>query len=563
MSKFGGTPVSDDEAPKPSKFGGQPVSDQSTDVSRETSRPQSLLAYGEHEITAPVESAWEQLKSDYMNNQPNLKAESADFFDWDRAKQVFGANVAAGKLPLDAFNLVTAPIAGAVHGAVIKPVSEALSYGLNHIMPGFDQVVPESKIENDLGDAALALGPEGKAGAPLAAGKGPLASAPGAAKTAPATTAAPVARASPLEAAAPKMRPAKTAPPNAAAVGAPPESPIGKSLDKAAAPKVLPQPEGKYAESVKALQKEGVDLTLGQTHGGVVRRAEEAHKSNPLIGHAIREAENRSIQTFNRATYNRVLANIGEKFEGDEIGRAGIKQVGDKLDKAYESIKPKLALKPDDQFIKDMADTRTEASEMPDAQEKQFETILNNRLLKRVGPEGSIDGATFKQIESEIGHLAAVYKSSGDAAHRELGSALSDVVTHLRENLGRSSDPSVREELKKINTGWAMLTRIENAAGRRAGSGGLFTTGDLLQAVKSGDRSSRRRTFARGDALMQDFAQTAHDVLPNRLPDSGTAEREQWNNLTGIILRGAGTVTNPLYKSAAEAMKKTYAEPPP
>lgn len=548
------------------------VSGNATDVSRENKvpdAPQSLLAYGEHEITAPVESAWEQLKSDYMDNQPNLKAESADFFDWNRAKQVFGANVAAGKLPLDAFNLVTAPVRGAVHGAIIRPLSEAaVKYLHPQTVEGglFSAKIrpeTEAEVENDLGNAMLTLGPEGEAGAPLAAGKGPLASAPSVAKAAPATTAAPVARASPLEAAAPKMRPAKTAPPNAAAVGAPPESPIGKSLDKAAAPKVLPQPEGKYAESVKALQKEGVDLTLGQTHGGVVRRAEEAHKSNPLTGHAIREAENRSIQTFNRATYNRVLANIGEKFEGDEIGRAGIKQVGDKLDKAYESIKPKLALKPDDQFIKDMADTRTEASEMPDAQEKQFETILNNRLLKRVGPDGNIDGATFKQIESEIGHLAAVYKSSGDAAHRELGSALSDVVTHLRENLERSSDPSVREELKKINTGWAMLTRIENAAGRRAGSGGLFTTGDLLQAVKSGDRSSRRRTFARGDALMQDFAQTAHDVLPNRLPDSGTAEREQWNNLTGIILRGAGTVTNPLYKSAAEAMKKTYAEPPP
>lgn len=542
MSKFGGIPVDDNSAVK-SKFGGVPMDDAATaapsaaSVSQQTNVPDAPfdpVSYAEHEITAPVESAWEQLKTDFKDTAPNKEAWSKGDF-WDRAKDTYRANVAAGKVPVDAFNLAVAGPAGAFHGAVIKPIAEGMTYGLNHLIPGF---MDEKKAEEGIGQAMLTLAPEAR-GVGLAA------------------------RESPLAAAAPKLKPPKTMPPSASAAGVDPQSMIGRSVDRAAAPKQLPQPEGKYAEAVKALQKEGVDLTLGQTHGGIVRRAEEAHKSNPLTGTAIREAENRSIQTFNKAAYNRVLANINEKFAGDEIGRAGIKQVGDKLNTAYERIKPKLALKPDDQFVDDMAQTRTEASEMPDAQEKQFETILNNRLLKRVGADGNIDGQTFKQIESEIGHLAAVYKSSGDAAHRELGGALQDVVTHLRENLERSSDPSVREELKKINTGWAMLTRLENAASRRAGSGGVFTTGDLLQAVKSGDRSARRRTFARGDALMQDFAETAHSVLPDKLPDSGTAERQMWNNLTGIILKGAGTATNPLYKRAAETMKKTYAEPSP
>jgi hypothetical protein len=493
------------------------------------------LMYAEHEISAPVESAWNKLKTDWQAiTPPDLKKYQTESF-WDTLKDQYRSNVAAGKVPIDAFNLVVAPLAGAIHGAVIKPAAEGLSYGLNEILPGF---VTEQEAEKGIGEATLALGPEaeGVSGAVNASRMGALETA--------------------LK--APKGVPA----PTAAQAGIPSDSMIGKAVDKSAAPKELPKPSGPYAEAVKKLQAEGVDLTLGQSHGGIVRRAEEAHKSNPLTGTAIREAENRSIQTFNKAGYNRVLANIGEKFDGNEIGRAGVKQVGDKLDRAYEAIKPKLKLTPDDQLLTDMANTRTEVSEMPEAQEKQFETIINNRFLKRVGQDGTIDGATFKQIESELTYLASTYKSSADAAHRELGGALSDVVTALRENLERSSDPSVREELKKINTGWAMLTRLESAASRRAGSGGVFTTGDLLQAVKSGDRSARKRTFARGDALMQDFAETAHTVLPDRLPDSGTTERQMWNNLTGIILKGAGIATNPLYRRAAEAMTKRYVPPP-
>lgn len=519
---------------------GAPASGDAPSFTDEISHP---LTYAEHEIGAPVESAWEQLKSDWEGVHPDRKHwENTGF--WERAKDVYRSDVAAGKVPIDAFNLVTAPISGTVHGAVIKPLASGMSYGLDAIMPGF---MSEQEAEKGLGQAALTLGPEaGGIGGAVAKGavrEGSL----GAALKAPKGMPPPTAAQAGFDSAGAKGR----------------QSPIGRALDKAATPKTLPQPSGPHAENVKKLQAEGVDLTLGQTHGGVVRRAEEAHKSNPLTGTAIREAENRSIQTFNRAVYNRVLAPIGKKFEGDVIGREGIKKVGDEIDKAYEAIKPKLKLTPDDQFLTDMADIRTEASDLPPALETQFEKIVNGRLLKKMGPDGAINGETFKQVESELSHLASVYKSSAVASERELGSTIGETVTALRENLERTSDPSVREELKKINTSWAMLTRLEGAAGRRVGSGGVFTTGDLLQAVKSGDRSARKRTFARGDALMQDFAETAHSVLPDRLPDSGTPERQMWNNLTGIVLKGAGIGTNPLYKRAAEAMKKKYAEPPP
>src|SRR5262249_48271023 len=46
-----------------------------------------------------------------------------------------------------------------------------------------------------------------------------------------------------------------------------------------------------------------------------------------------------------------------------------------------------------------------------------------------------------------------------------------------------------------------------------------------LSAIKRGDKSVGKGMFARGDALMQDFATAAQNVLPSRIPTSGTSER--------------------------------------
>ena len=382
-----------------------------TEASPEPSPLSHPLMYAEQEISAPVESAWEKLKTDFKESlQDKTKWQHEGM--WDRMKDQFRANVAAGKTPIDAFNLVTAPIAGAIHGAVIRPAAQELTYGLNDIVLGF---MSEPEAEKGIGGGLMMVGPEGSVAG---------------------------------------------------------ESAMTTALRQSNATKAIPTPSGPYAEAVKKLQGEGVDLTLGQTHGGTIRRAEEAHKSSRYIGPAIREAENRSIETFNKATYNRVLAPIGETYKGDAIGHDGIKKVGDAISAAYDRIKPKLALKPDDKFLNEVSEIRNSGGDMPEAQEKQIESIINNRVLKRLGPDGTMDGTTFKQVEGELSHLSSTYKASADAAHRELGSAISEVQAAMRENLERTSDPSVREELKKINSSWAMLTRLENADQHEKGSAG-------------------------------------------------------------------------------------------
>lgn len=282
-------------------------------------------------------------------------------------------------------------------------------------------------------------------------------------------------------------------------------------------------------ETAKMLMDKGIQLTPGQIAGGVFRRAEEAAKSFPILGSFIRGAENRGVDTFNRATIDQALEPIGVKLPAmAKMGHEAITYGRLRLDDAYDTLLPKMQLAMDERLSTDIGNVRFLASELPDAQAKQFETIMANRVAQPFTDTGAIPGRTLKRMESDLNQIASTYRSSADAAQRQLAHLLDEVRGSIREALERQN-PQLAGELKKINQSYAMFTRIESAAARRAGSQGMFTPGDLLQSIKNADRSVRKGNFARGDALMQDFAEFADMVLPSKLPDSGTSERAMWD----------------------------------
>lgn len=296
-----------------------------------------------------------------------------------------------------------------------------------------------------------------------------------------------------------------------------------KTLTNAAKSSVDPE----HAKAVAQLQKEGVYLTPGQAQGGMRRTIEETAKSHPDFRQPVVEAERKSIDSFNRAAYNRALAPIGAKYDPNgPVGYDGIKSVEKTLGAAYDKIIPKLKLVHDDHLAMDLDDIKQDVSELPRDQQKQYETIMKNRFfLPMVKHGGEMNGQDFKDMESAISQAAATWKGSPDPAHRELGRALGASLGALRDNLERTSDPSVRQELKKVNSAWAAFVRLQGAATQRATSEGVFTPGDLLQSAKKADRTVRKGAFARGDALLQDLGLAGQKVLPSKIPDSGTALR--------------------------------------
>ena len=313
-----------------------------------------------------------------------------------------------------------------------------------------------------------------------------------------------------------------------------------------------------HASSVANLTKEGVDLTSGQRAGGITKRLEESQKSNPLIGQAIREREQNALDTYNMATYNQVLKPLGVRLKKGPVGREGIDLVNKIISDRYDRIMPKLTMSADPELAEDVADIK---SKLLKSQQGDFAGFIKERVIDRM-KDGTLTGRDFKSAESEISNMARSLMSSPDGAQRALGQAFEDSLHAMRDSLERHSAPDVRDELKKINTAYAGYARLETAAANRAGSFGKFSTGDLLAAVKREDKSRRKGSFARGDALLGEWADAGHRVLRNVVPDSGTPERLRANGWVGAGLGGAlGGIPGAIVGAAGEAAASSMITP--
>lgn len=310
------------------------------------------------------------------------------------------------------------------------------------------------------------------------------------------------------------------------------------------------------SDDVARLVNEGVRLTPGQATGGALKRIEDAATSVPVVGDVIKRAQTRGIEDFNRAGFNRALAPIGEKVGKDfNIGREGIAAVESKIGAAYDRALNKIVrVDLDDQFGAEVGKLVGMTAELGEGPAKQFGAILKNRVLDKITPAGTMSAETMKAVESELGRQVRQWSGSSDAAQRGLASALREVQSSLRGAVERSAGPAAAGDLKAANTAWANFVRIQDAASRLGAKDGVFTPAQLLNAVKSGDKSVRKSAFARGDALMQDLAESAKNVMPSSVPDSGTASRIFTGGGIGGLLGNAMGVEPSTMALAASAM---------
>lgn len=280
----------------------------------------------------------------------------------------------------------------------------------------------------------------------------------------------------------------------------------------------------KFSGAVKALMDKGVNLTPGQIAGGVFKTAEDKLMSIPGLGGLIKEARHRSLEDWNRAMYNKVLEPIGQKASWREVGNAGIEKLETGLSAAYDRLLPRLTFKADSAFVGEVRQVLSHARELPPDMATQLNNIIENRIAPRLGQNGTMDGRTFKQMESELGNIVRSYRGSADAAQREMAHRVDDILEAMKGGLERSNK-QFAPALKKLNASYAAFKRLQQAAGNRATSGGLFTPSDLLSAAKRMDRTAGKGAFAKGRALMQREGQQAQKVLPSTVPNSGTFDR--------------------------------------
>lgn len=115
---------------------------------------------------------------------------------------------------------------------------------------------------------------------------------------------------------------------------------------------------------------------------------------------------------------------------------------------------------------------------------------------------------------------------SGTAYDYDLGRAIADLKDAVAESAMRHT-PNKADvtRFKNLNESYAMFSRVRDAASRVGADMGEFSPAQLHAAVRAGDKSAGKGTFAKGRAPLQDLSDPARSVMTRRVSDSGTPER--------------------------------------
>jgi hypothetical protein len=295
-----------------------------------------------------------------------------------------------------------------------------------------------------------------------------------------------------------------------------------------AAGNVLPRAVGRVlapqtSQDVRMLMQAGVTPTPGQILGGAAQRIEEGLTSIPIVGDAIKSAQVRGIEQFNKAAYNRALGPIGASLPKD-AGHEAVEHVSNTLSNAYNELLPKLNVQIDGQFGNDLDKLRSIGAELPDAYQSRYGNMLQKLVLNAFDDSGAMTGRQMKSVDSNLGALSRNYLKATDPDQRMFGQAVAQTQAALRDLVMRSN-PEQAQRLADINEGWANLIRISDAASKASTKEGVFTPAQLKASVRATDSSLRKGDFAKGNALMQDLANAGANVMGSKVPDSGTPFR--------------------------------------
>lgn len=321
--------------------------------------------------------------------------------------------------------------------------------------------------------------------------------------------------------------------------------------------------QGAGGAAQRMLRDAGVTMTPGQILGGAWKATEDKLTSVPVLGDLIRNAQRRSVQDFNNATYNQVLEPIGQRYSGP-AGADGVAHVENAIGNVYDSTLPRMSFNArDPQFVGDITHLWQMAQSLPESQRETFTNIFRNQIFDKLSPNGHMTGETLKGAQSELRRQSAGYAGGNQSwDNQQLGHALGELKNAIDGSLLRNNAPEDVAALANANSAWARYVRLRTAASSQGAmnNNGVITPAQLTNAVRAKDQSVGKGAVARGDALMQDWAVPAQEVLGQKYPDSGTPGRHAIQMAVGALAghqflpEGVKAATIPLAAASTMAM---------
>lgn len=330
-------------------------------------------------------------------------------------------------------------------------------------------------------------------------------------------------------------------------------SPAMKAVGKAVRPIAEKAGSGIRNQYVKLLQKEGIDnLTAGQITGNpTLELLDSAMANMPFTSNAARNQSEQQLRRFTKAALK--PAGINSDLITPEIKLKAEKNFGQRYKQIFEGENIKIT-DPIKQKLKEFETTKLRGLE------SNYVPVIKN-YVKEIRELGdNITGEAYQLKRSQITSRARDYLGKDRTT--------SNVLKELRDVLDDAALMSLKPEkaklLKPLNKQYANYKVVQKVSSKlnKDSLEGLMSPRNLATAIEQANPGKGQSGY--GD--LYKLSRAATSVLPDSVPNSGTAQRTMMQNLltTGGAAGGAGGITYGLtqdpYLSAA-ALATPYVLP--
>lgn len=295
--------------------------------------------------------------------------------------------------------------------------------------------------------------------------------------------------------------------------------------------------------ATRYLTARDIPLTVGQIlgQGGrigqFVRGIENRFSGiNPMIDNQYRQG----IGAFNRQAFNDSVAPIGGAAPG-QVGERGLENVRGQRSDAYNSALDGQSFTGDQAFSDQMHTLIRDGRSIPGLGD-QFNHIINTRIAPMFTPDGTISGSNFQAALQGIRRARTEF--AGQPLGYDFGQALTGVEDALTGLVQRQA-PEVMPALNAANATNRQVSILGDAV--RKGQANvqdgapLFTPFQLNQSsIANTTRYGGREAATSTSRPFFDLTRNAQEVLPNRVPDTGSGSRAWVPVVTGAALGGLG-----------------------
>ena len=315
----------------------------------------------------------------------------------------------------------------------------------------------------------------------------------------------------------------------AAAVGSYAGQRVGNALSAGA--------RGTASNAVNRLREAGVtDMTVGQVAGGrvgqAVRSVEDRLSGVPVIGDMVNDRRRAGLRQFNQAAFKKVLEPIGGDV-GDRVGQDAIEEAQRQVSKAFSNALAGKGAVPDEAFERDLTAAVMGVGSIKRLGEEVRDEIGD--ILAPYADEAMLSGEALDDISRSLRTLKTAY--ARDPLGNRVGKQIDRVERAVFDLFDRQASGTIPEYMK-ARQAYRRLSVVEDAVLKAQNQpDNVFTAAQLGQADKANTKKfGGKRAAARGDMPFNDLQQAGQEVLPNRVPDSGTAGRL----IVPLVALGAG-----------------------